>query len=245
LLTSTVRVAVSLDLAPVEELPVQRSVVAFEGCYPAARAAALSGVPKSTVYDWARKELVVPSVSQEREMLWSYADLIALRVVQWLRHPKQSAGADLGASPMSEVRRALDRLDSAGLDIWDPGVSHGSPLYVDARGRIYIAVIDGLTDSHGRSLLDVGLDVLGSFAVDAGHGPNLIQPRSHLRIVPGKCAGEPHVSGTRVTTLVIKALADRGFDEEAIARLYPDQERVALLEAIDLERTLAGEAIAA
>jgi uncharacterized protein (DUF433 family) len=83
------------------------------------------------------------------------------------------------------------------------------------------------------------------FEVDAGHAPDLIQPRPHLRIVPGKCAGEPHLSGTRVTSLVIKALADRGFSEDAVARLYPDQERVALAEAVDLERALAGAALAA
>jgi uncharacterized protein (DUF433 family) len=232
----------------VEVLPVRRSVLALEGCYPAARAAALSGVPKSTVYDWARKEVVIPSVSPVREMLWSYADLMALRIVQWLRHPKDVEGAPLAASTMAEVRRALARLDDAGLDIWDPAVSPDSPLYVDAVGRIYIAAIDGLSDSKGRSLLEVGLDVLGSFAVDTRHGPNgpnLIHPRPHLRIVPGKCAGEPHVSGTRLTTLAIKALADRGFDDDAVARLYPDQKRVALREAIELERALAGEAIAA
>ena len=54
------------------------AVLTFDGCYDATRAAALSGVPKSTVYDWARKEIVVPSISPEREKLWSYADLMAL-----------------------------------------------------------------------------------------------------------------------------------------------------------------------
>lgn len=63
------------------------AVLAFDGCYQAPRAAALSGVPRSTVYDWAVKGIVVPSISPEREKLWSYADLMALRIVSWLRHP--------------------------------------------------------------------------------------------------------------------------------------------------------------
>ena len=89
------------------------------------------------MYDWARKGLVVPSVSPVREMLWSYADLMALRIVQWLRHPKDTEGASLSASPMSEVRRALDRLEEAGLDIWDATASRSSPLYVD-RDRAHL-----------------------------------------------------------------------------------------------------------
>ena len=64
------------------------AVLAFDGCYDARRTAALSGVPRSTVYDWARKGVVVPSISSEREKLWSYADLMALRIVSWLRHPE-------------------------------------------------------------------------------------------------------------------------------------------------------------
>lgn len=57
-----------VDLEPREETSVAavplravsrvRSI--FEGCYEAPRAAALAGVPVSTVYDWARKRLVVP-----------------------------------------------------------------------------------------------------------------------------------------------------------------------------------------
>lgn len=35
----------------------------------AERAPALAGVPRSTLYDWARTELLIPSVSAEREKL--------------------------------------------------------------------------------------------------------------------------------------------------------------------------------
>lgn len=58
----------------------------LEGCYEGPRAAALSGVPVSTVYYWARLGIVEPSVSPTRIKLWSYADLMALRIVYWLRH---------------------------------------------------------------------------------------------------------------------------------------------------------------
>ena len=57
-----------------------RVKAAFEGCYESSRAAALSGVPVSTVYLWARTGVVEPSVSPTKIKLWSYADLMALRI---------------------------------------------------------------------------------------------------------------------------------------------------------------------
>src|SRR5262249_54325081 len=48
------------------------------GAYTADRAAALSGVPKSTLHWWARHDVLVPSVSATKVMLWSYADLMGL-----------------------------------------------------------------------------------------------------------------------------------------------------------------------
>ena len=46
---------------------------ALAGCYEARRAAALSGVPVSTVYYWARQEIVVPTVSPTKQKLWAEA----------------------------------------------------------------------------------------------------------------------------------------------------------------------------
>ena len=220
---------------------MRRSVQAFDGCYEAARAAALSGVPKSTVYYWARTGLVVPSVSPVREKLWSYADLMSLRIVSWLRHPKDV----VPASPMPEVRRALARLDELELDIWQRGEADRSPLFVDRQGKIILVGEDIAADAYGQGVLAECLDLLGPFESVDARGPDLRHPRPHLRIVPGKCAGEPHLAGSRLTTLSIKALVDRGFDDDALSRLYPEEDPVALHEAMELEQELAGEVVAA
>jgi hypothetical protein len=84
--------------------------MSVRGAYPVERAAALSGVPRSTVHDWARKDVLVPTISAERTMLWSYGDLMGLRLVYWLRHPKGS----IPAAPMSEVRETLHQLRARG-----------------------------------------------------------------------------------------------------------------------------------
>ena len=71
----------------------------------------------STVYLWARSGIVEPSVSPTRIKLWSYADLMALRIVHWLRHPKEGRRSEIAASPMPRVREALAELERRGLDI--------------------------------------------------------------------------------------------------------------------------------
>lgn len=209
---------------------------AYAGAYEARRAAALSGVPVSTVYDWARKGLVVPSVSPTREKLWSYANLMTLRIVAWLRHRK--AEAEWHPSPMSEVRRALAQLEELGLNIWSDAEDLQSPLLVDREGHVYVAVDGHLFDTTGQTHVGDFLDLLGPFQAEDLPGPDLRWPRPHLRIIPGKCAGEPHLRGSRLTTNTVAALAGRGYDLQAIGRLYPDEDPVALEEAVDLEQQL-------
>jgi uncharacterized protein (DUF433 family) len=220
------------------------AVLAFDGCYDARRTAALSGVPRSTVYDWARKEIVVPSISPDREKLWSYADLMALRIVSWLRHPKMLGDGARPASAMSAVRVALAQLDEQGLDLWDGSVG-AAPLCVDRTGKIHIVQGEFAVDLNGQGAMADYLDLLGPFEGTDGTGPDLRHPREHLRIVPGKCAGEPHLEGSRLTTLTIAALAERGYGPDDIARLYHDVSAVSLAEAIDLEQSLGTFANAA
>lgn len=218
---------------------------ASEGCYEAGRAAALSGVPRSTVYYWARHKVVVPSVSPVREMLWSYADLMALRIVSWLRHPKADEGGARPGSPMTEVRQALAQLEQLGVELWSPENFRRSPLVVDRAGKIHLRVDDDVRTVDGRSPLDPDwLDLLGPFDRAGGNGPDLVAPRRHLRIVPARVAGEPHVEGSRLTTLTLAALAGRGVDTRKIAEMYGVSIEV-VDEAVDLERQLTDRDLAA
>jgi len=65
-----------------------------------------------------------------------------------------------------------------------------------------------------------------------------LRPRPHLRIVPSKRAGEPHIEGSRLTTPTIAALGERGFNPSEIAERY-DVDDISVAEALDLERDLA------
>jgi len=215
---------------------------AADGCYEASRAAALAGVPLTTVYWWARNGIVIPSVSPVREKLWSYSDLMALRIVSWLRHPKSTDSGKLPASPMPKVRQALELLGEFGLDPWDPQAPESSPLIVDRAGRVYIRADGQIYDVHRQPAL-LPEEVLGltdPFIAAGGLGPDLVRPRPHLRIVPAKVAGEPHIEHTRLTTQTVAALAGRGYTAAEIADMYEESPSV-IEEAIDLERQLAVE----
>ncbi len=216
---------------------------AVEGCYEAARTAALSGVPISTVYYWANRDVVTPSVSPVRTRLWSYGDLMALRIVSWLRHPKAVDDGLLPASPMPEVRRVLSLLDKLGLDLWRPNGNRAdrSPLLVDRAGYVFVWAGDDLLDSNGRPTLNYpvdGLELLAPYIGAGQRGPDLLRPRPHLRIVPSKVTGEPHIAGSRLTTPTIAALGERGLSPSEIAEMY-EVDDTAVAEALDLERDLA------
>lgn len=212
---------------------------ASAGCYEASRAAALSGVPTRTVYDWASKGIVVPSVSPVQEKLWSFADLMSLRIVAWLRKPKGSDDDRLPASPMGQVRSALTQLGQMNIDLWSEHEPGKASLVVDQRGDIFLRIPRGFVDTRGNHALphDKHFGLLDPFEFEGHTGPDLVRPRPHLRIVPERVAGEPHVENTRLTTQTLAGLAARGYSVEKVASMY-DVSEDAVYEAVDLESAL-------
>src|SRR5438046_1780111 len=106
------------------------------GAYTADRAAALSGVPKSTIHWWARNDVLVPSVSATKVMLWSYADLMGLRVIYWLRQRKTTKlGVDVPRTSMPAVRRALKELRACQLSLFE---EHRPTILVDMTGKLHV-----------------------------------------------------------------------------------------------------------
>jgi len=206
------------------------------GAYSAERAAALSGVPKSTIYYWARKGHIIPSVAR-KPLLWSYTDLLALRTVYWLRQPKVAFDREVPATSMPKVRRALEQLRELELDLFEEGrpivaVTLSGEVVLDAdAGPLHLA--------SGQYLKKELVNILGPFeGLEGTKGPDLMWPRPTLRIVPRKISGAPHILGTRLPTQSIFALADRGLSLEQISRIYPYLETASLRDSIDLERQL-------
>ena len=206
------------------------------GAYSAERASALSGVPKSTLYSWARKGHLVPAVAQ-KPLLWSYTDLLALRTVYWLRQPKVAFDRDIPATSMPKVKRALAQLRELDLDLFE----EGRPVVaVTLAGEVVInADAVPLQLVSGQYLKRELINVVGPFeGLEGTKGPDLICPRPTIRIAPRKISGAPHIAGTRLPTQSIFALADRGLSVEQIAKIYPFAGRDSLIDSIDLEKQL-------
>ena len=74
-------------------------------------------------------------------------------------------------------------------------------------------------------------------------GPDLLQPRPLLRIIPGKLHGEPHLVNTRISSATIYALHADGFSLAQIREMYPEADPEALSQAVDLEESLQRHAV--
>lgn len=207
------------------------------GAYTAKRTSALSGVPLSTIHWWDRHGIFGPSVSPTKVKLWSYSDLMGLRVIYWLRRQKTlEAGAEIPGVGMPAVRRALEQLRAVDLPVWSGG---RSSLFVVPDGTLYLDLPTGLQDLQGQLARGELLNLVAPFTSMEGlKGPDLVRPKPELRIVPGKLSGSPHVAGTRVETTAIAALANDGLDTKRIIQLYPYLNEAQVADAIALEQDL-------
>jgi DNA-binding transcriptional MerR regulator/uncharacterized protein (DUF433 family) len=192
------------------------SLPARRGVYSAERASQLSGVPKSTVYYWAREsKLLVPSVSNKRVKLWSYRDLVFLRFVAWLRTN--------GARPPT-VRAVLDTVRDVSIDLHIR--SAGARVFSSTDNPD--AIVDVLTNQ--LALAGEIAAMLPEFHLDASEmnelgrrrlwGPHLIRPTENTRIHPDVLSGDPFVHRSRIPTTALYALTERGLSAERIAELY-------------------------
>jgi uncharacterized protein (DUF433 family) len=191
------------------------------------------------VHYWARREILVPSVSDVRIKLWSYSDLMSLRTIAWLRATKTAPdGQDVPGTAMRAIRRALNELAALDLDLWTDDVGPG--VAVDRGGNIVLDQRAHPQHVDGQRLLDADqFQLLRPFEITRElRGPDLVAPRPRLRIIPGKLSGAPHVHRTRIETEALAALARRGLTSERIVALYPVIETADVRDALDLEGDL-------
>lgn len=210
----------------------------FAAAYPAGRAASLAGVPLSTLHYWSRHGIWTPSVSMIRPRRWSYADLLALRLIDWLRRDKPSV--QVPRTSMAKIKQALAVVEDIGEQLMERSVTVSvdkrGGVVLRVRGEVFVPLPRGLV----QGLMDLGeIDLVEAFHGHGGiMGPHLTQPRPTLRIIPGKLSGEPHVVDTRIPTSAVAALAASGLGPSDVVALYPDLTLDNVEEAIDLEGQL-------
>ena len=217
---------------------VRRSLRSARGRYDVTRASQLSGVPRSTVYDWARERVLTPDYRGARPMTWSYRDLVLLRLAVWLR----SQGMDRGlvTSRVARVRQLLSEGDLRAARVRADSLHfflHGNE--VDESGQ---AALDGLLVLVDEFRLVEGASVIDELRGRVG-GPNLVRPSARSRISPWVMAGDPCVRDTRLPTASLWGLHEaRGLSSSAMARLYPGIDEADVEDALELEAQLRSRA---
>jgi uncharacterized protein (DUF433 family)/DNA-binding transcriptional MerR regulator len=216
-------------------MPVERADLLVpepgRGVYEARRAAALSGVPKSTLHYWARTGLYEPSIARgPRVRLWSWADLLALRALDWFRRSKGEDGPPRAS--IARIRRALAELDREGLS----RERLSGILAVSDAGELFLRV--GEADVRALPERQAGWGDALHLVRPYQHAPDLLEPRPLLQIIPGKLHGEPHLVGTRIPSATVYALHEDGYTVEEIQAMYPEASRDGLEAAIELEQSL-------
>lgn len=194
-------------------------------------AAALSGVSTRRLAYWRRTRVLVPELSVDRPVLYSYRDLVALRAFAYLR----------GERSLQAIRRALRTMADMGE------TEHLSSYRLVSQGRRSIALVkdDGavdLVERPGQALTVVKLgDVLQSFPVGDIEVPNLARPRQNISVDPAVRGGHPVVTGTRVPFELVAGLVQDGVPPEDVAQFYPSVGAEAARDAADfadyIERT--------
>jgi uncharacterized protein (DUF433 family) len=190
-------------------------------------AAALSGATIRQLAHWRRprpdaEPVLVPEISSERPILYSFRDVVALRTCVRLRQE----------ASLQKIRRALDSLRG------DLGLRDHLSEYrlVADDSSIYLADSDHAVDlirSKGNVVIHQFIDVLRPFYVQGRQIPDLLNPRANVEVDPEVRGGEPVISGTRIPYEDVAALMRDGVPAENVHDFFPHVTADAARDAFD------------
>lgn len=198
--------------------------------YTAQVASALTGATPDQLRHWRRDRgsgpLIRPVRGSGGQMLYSYEDIVALRMVVALRQQKS----------LQRIRRAIEFLRKKHPDM------HLSAHKLKAAGTSIIWISeDGeyidVVEWPGQSAIKVVMDqVLGEFRTEDGrYVPDLRTPAEGLSIDPDVRGGYPVLEGTRLPYDQVASLVSDGLSDVDIMKIYPSATR----EGIDGARQFA------
>jgi uncharacterized protein (DUF433 family)/DNA-binding transcriptional MerR regulator len=227
-------------LSEQEQLQVREAFRLPRGRYTNERASQIAGVPSRTIYHWAHEDLLVPDFAHETPRMWSYRDLVMLRLFAWFRArkmPPERAAAEVARvrSLLAEEAATLSKIRS-----------DGKVVYLDESvedvGSSQLAIAEAVM-CLGQFDLMAPLEKAGP--ITRLWGPNLIRPTARTSISPWVLAGDPCVRDSRIPTATLFALSyERGLEPLEISFLYDDLSDVAVVEAIKLEKRMRSPAAA-
>ena len=188
--------------------------------YTSAMAAFLSGASESQLRYWRQSKhgqppLQVPAYGTQPQALYSYRDIVVLRMFARLREKVS----------LQTIRKAVAWMEtnlSDGRDLSDRAL-----LAVPEKRSIVYFSDDGEFLDIGKAPGQYGhaeamRDLFRPFVNRRGElVPDLTHPADGLLIDPGIRGGIPVVEGTRITYNLLAGLAKDGLDLDEIRQFYP------------------------
>lgn len=200
-------------------------------------ASVLTGATVRQLAYWRRPTrsappLLVPEGKRGGRFLYSWADVVALRSIVYLRQEKS----------LPRIRGAVATLRRLEASEW----THLSAYrLISTPSSIIVQTPAGqlldLEQRPGTVLEEILMrDVLEPFETRGGQlVPALRHPRPRIAVDPTVLGGYPVIAGTRVPFDVVASLADERLEPDEIADVYPSVDREAIGDAVSFARQVA------
>ena len=204
------------------------------GHYFAADVARLAGVSPRRIGSWARYG-IIPSISQQRPRVYSYADAGEAVLVRYL------IGQEF---PTKKIRRIVENLreEYGEWPLASAPLKHdGRLIMIEEGDDLYFDAADKVDDLRQRHKLIAGTLLNLRTVRDAlqnGGWVAIQKPRKHIEVDPDRLSGQPVVRGHRVSTETVADLAQR---EQGRKLLRTDYEltEAEIKEAVEYEADVA------
>lgn len=199
------------------------------GYYTAAEVARLAGVSARRIGQWARHEIILPSVARRPRNVYSYADAGEAVLAHYL--------VNQGKKPR-EIRQMVQHL----RETYGQWPLANAPLEHEGK-LVVIRGEDGLYDvahPNGHKVLEGTFIDLREIrnALSYGGWVSLGKRREYIEVDPDRHSGEPVIRGRRLSTSRVAALAE---DRDGRLALLKDYELsdAEIDAAVEYERDVA------
>jgi len=200
--------------------------------FPIPLASKMSGASVSQLAHWRKTDVLVPEIeNQTAPYLYSFRDIVALRMFAWLR----------GDHSLQMIRKSLDTLRD--LDM----VEHPSAYQLFKLGEsIGVVASDQAIDvaKHpGQATIGTLADVFAEFeTVKKRRVDPLLRPRPGVEVNPSRLGGWPTITGTRIPfDLVAELVSDGSVPLDHVGQFYPGVSADDARDALDYQRSISGE----
>jgi uncharacterized protein (DUF433 family) len=176
--------------------------------------------------------LLVPENKKSGRYLYSWADVVALRSIVYLRSEKS----------LPKIRRAVATLRRLESDQWTHLASY---TLISTPRTILVRTPTGQlldVEEHPGTVVTETLmgDVLEPFETRTGRiVPALRRPRPNITVDPRVLGGYPVLAGTRVPFDAVAALVEDDLQPAEITAIYPSADPEAISDALEFAQQVA------